>query len=178
MSNIGMHLMICFQTSLISYQVNHNMPTVAWIIATVIKNHCKGSWSTWLKSGCRKKLVSATEGGQTSEAIQTLGKIAYYLVFILFYQQYSRAEHGFSRIIISQMMTNILNFLPTLLVSAVRFSVYSLLNWWALVETFLRTSTQVNITSMCSDGTKCSGYPGSNRMDCDNTSGLFFVVEA
>lgn len=159
---------------------------LAWIIATVIKNVIvKGlgalGFEEWLQ---KKGLVSSSEGGQASEGfIQTLGKIAYYLVFILFLPAvFSALNMDSVATPISQMMTNILNFLPTLLISAVLLVLGIFIA--KLVGTLVR-NLLANVNA-----SKYNKYVnfGQNKDAVDIPSaagwivtaliGLFFVVEA
>ncbi|HIV81301.1 MAG TPA: mechanosensitive ion channel [Candidatus Salinicoccus merdavium] len=159
---------------------------LAWIIATVIKNVIvKGlgalGFEEWLQ---KKGLVSATEGGQTSEGfIQTLGKIAYYLVFILFLPAvFSALNMDSVASPISQMMTNILNFLPTLLVSAVLLVLGLFIA--KLVGTLVRNllaninASKYNKYVNFGQNKDAVDIPVATGWIVTTLIGLFFVVEA
>lgn len=96
---------------------------LAWIIAVVVKNAIvKGlgaiGFEEWLE---KKGFVNSGEGKEKSEGlIQTLGKLAYFLVFILFLPAVFDALNMTSvSDPIRSMMTAIMDFLPRVLVAAV-----------------------------------------------------------
>lgn len=96
---------------------------LAWVLATVVKNIIvKGLGKLGLEEWLQKRgLIQSAESGKGSDGfIQTLGKIAYFIIFILFLPAVFSALNMNSVVApISEMMTSILNYLPTLLVAAI-----------------------------------------------------------
>lgn len=95
---------------------------LAWIIATIVKNIIvkglsKIGFEQWLQ---KRGLVDGSEDSASQGFIPTLGKIAYFLIFILFLPAvFSALNMQSVATPISEMMSNILNFLPTLLIAAI-----------------------------------------------------------
>lgn len=96
---------------------------LAWILATVVKNIIvkglgKLGFEEWLQ---KRGLIQSAESAKGSDGfIQTLGKIAYFIIFILFLPAvFSALNMNSVAAPISEMMTSILNYLPTLLVAAI-----------------------------------------------------------
>lgn len=96
---------------------------LAWVLATVVKNIIvKGLGKLGLEEWLQKRgLIQSAESGKGSDGfIQTLGKIAYFIIFILFLPAvFSALNMNSVAAPISEMMTSILNYLPTLLVAAI-----------------------------------------------------------
>lgn len=159
---------------------------LAWIIATVVKNIIvKGlraiGFEKWLQN---RGLIQPTESAKGSDGfIQTLGKIAYFIIFILFLPAvFSALNMNSVATPISEMMTNILNYLPTLLVAAILLVVGLTIAKMIgnLVENLLKNINASKYNNYVNFGQNENviDIPVATAWVVKVLIGLFFVVEA
>ena len=190
MGNVGDQLMsvldkiIAFIPNLISALL---LLLLAWIIAVVLKNIIvKGlkavGFDKWLQ---KKELSSPDEAKKESEGIiTTLGKLAYFLVFILFLPPVFDALNMQSvSAPIKEMMTAVLNFIPKLLVAAVLIvlGLYLAKILGRLVTNLLQGLNMSRFNSYVNFGDKTKegiDIPQASGVVISVLVGLFFVVQA
>lgn len=190
MSNIGDQFMsvlnsiIAFIPNLISAIL---FLLVAWIIAVIVKNIIvKGlnavGFDKWLQ---KKGLSSQDEAKKESEGlISTLGKLAYFLVFILFLPPVFDALNMQSvSNPIREMMTAVLNFIPRLFVAGVLvlLGLYLAKILGKLVTNLLKSLNVSKFNSYVNFGDKSKkgiDIPNALGMIVAVLIGLFFVVQA
>lgn len=190
MGNIGDQFMsvlnsiIAFIPSLISAIL---FLLVAWIIAVIVKNIIvKGlkavGFDKWLQ---KKGLSSADEAKKESEGlISTLGKLAYFLVFILFLPPVFDALNMQSvSNPIREMMTAVLNFIPRLFVAGVLvlLGLYLAKILGKLVTNLLKSLNVSKFNSYVNFGDKSKeglDIPNAVGMVVAVLIGLFFAVQA
>lgn len=159
---------------------------LAWIIAKIVKGIIvKGLGALKFEQWLRKRgLIQSTENNKGADGfVQTLGKIAYFIVFLLFLPAvFSALNMDAVATPISEMMTSILNFLPILLVSVILLAlglvIANLIG--NLVETLLKNVNASKFNNYVNFG------ENEDAIDIPVVAGwilkvlisLFFVVEA
>lgn len=158
---------------------------LAWIIAVIVKNIIVKGLSKlgaeeWLK---KKGLISSSDEGASEDFIPMLGKIAYFLVFILFLPAvFSALNMNAVATPISEMMTNILNFLPSLLVAIILLvlGIFIANIVGTLVTNVLAglNARKYNKYVSFGEDENAVDIPDASGMIVKVLIGLFFVVEA
>lgn len=161
---------------------------VAWIIAVIVKKIIvKGlnviGFDKWLE----KKGVSSKEDAQQEAEglITTLGKLAYFLVFILFLPPVFDALNMQSvSNPIREMMTTILNFMPQILIAAVLLvlGLFIAKMLGSLIKNLLDNLNAGRFNSYVNFGKQQEGQgidiPVASGWIVTSVIGLFFVVQA
>lgn len=178
-----LHTMINFIPSLI---VAVLYLLLAWIIAKIVKGIIvKGLGALKFEEWLRKRgLIQSMENNKGSDGfVQTLGKIAYFIVFLLFLPAvFSVLNMDAVATPISEMMTSILNFLPILLVSVILLAlglvIANLIG--NLVETLLKNVNASKFNNYVNFGENedAIDIPVVAGWILKVLIGLFFVVEA
>ena len=94
---------------------------LAWILATIVKNVIvKGLNALGLDNWLVKKGLVDGESNESQGLIKTLGKLAYFLIFLLFLPSvFDALKMESVSAPIKSMMDNILNFAPRVIVAAI-----------------------------------------------------------
>jgi len=161
---------------------------LAWIIAIIVKNIIvKGLNAVGFDKWLEKKGVSSKEDAeQESEGlVATLGKLAYFLVFLLFLPPVFDALNMQSvSNPIREMMTTVLNFVPQILVAAVLLilGLFIAKMLGNLVRNLLNNLNAGRFNSYVNFGRQEEGegidIPVASGWIVTTVIGLFFVVQA
>lgn len=160
---------------------------LAWIIAVIVKNIIvKGLNAVGFDKWLQKKGLSSSEGAkkESEGLISTLGKLAYFLVFILFLPPVFDALNMQSvSTPIREMMAAVLNFIPRLLVAGVLvlLGLYLAKILGKLVTNLLKSLNVSKFNSYVNFGDKSKegiDIPNALGWVVAVLIGLFFVVQA
>lgn len=160
---------------------------LAWIIAVIVKNIIvKGLNAIGFDRWLQKKGLSSEDGAkrESEGLISTLGKLAYFLVFILFLPPVLDALNMESvSNPIREMMTAVLNFLPRLFVAGilVLLGLYLAKILGRLITNLLKSLNVSKYNSYVNFGDKSKegiDIPNALGWTVAVLIGLFFVVQA